>query len=242
MKTILSTFFLTFVLSLSWAQDPIVVSGTCGDADALGTYVYNGEVNSRPSYRKGDSVAACIDLLNDDACSNYDPGTVYFVEWNGTRWEWKKQDVPQAPCVWLVQLCVPKSVGEEPTETILASSTEDDSTPACTGWVAESGACVPTFSTCTITSVTETPESSDITIFPNPIVSGETLTVTLPTKGTEEVLSIKIFNQEGKLVQEQERNNDEEQITIATSLLESGVYSLQIQSSVTHYSSKLLIK
>ena len=196
-----SKFYFLALLFLSIyqvsAQDPITVSGTCSDSEALGVYNYDGDINGKPSYRKG----VLLDCTEYDEATCEAPPKTYLIKWNGSAWEWSSDF---ADCVWLVQLCVPKSVSGEDPSTILANNTGDTTVPTCTGWVATAEGCVPDITTgCESLSVIQNTFSSNIALYPNP-TNGN---ISIDLGNINSSISVRLTNLIGKVIWTKDFNN-----------------------------------
>lgn len=125
---------ITFFSTKTFGQD-ITVNSPCNIANASGPYTYSGDYNGKPSYYRG--VIDCSNYTDETTCNNGHEGQ-FFINWTGSRWEWYYSN--ENVCLWLVQLCVPKSIDEY---TLIASNTSNTNTPPCTGWIPAPNLCVP---------------------------------------------------------------------------------------------------
>ncbi len=155
-KTLLIISF--FILNLAFSQNPITVSGSCYDPNSLGIYEYNGLINGKNSYLKGQEYQGCSQITDEINCSSY--SSYFKIYWDGTNWIWKKY---LYDCIWLIEECVP-SADEQNLIVTLATNSEDTPLPPCTGW---SGDCTPSFSECTTLSLNSNTLES-FNSYPNP--------------------------------------------------------------------------
>jgi hypothetical protein len=178
---------LLFISQLTWSQDPITVTSTCGNTNAFGTYNYLGTQGELENvYRK--NLGDCSQYTSESECDDY--ALNYKVYWQNNQWNWVQ--TYDATCIWLIEECVPAAQTNYP-DVILATNPAATPTPPCTGWVVqEPGWCVPDISGCTTLS-TETFLFNSFQIYPN------------PTKGkfsinANEELNIEILDIYGKVV------------------------------------------
>lgn len=242
MKSIIYLLLANIALFQAYAQDPITVSGTCSDTAALGQYEYIEKVNGKPSYRKGPSNSFdqdCDQFTSDSECSAYIGKNTYSITWSGTEWEWSYIKYGNYnPCIWLVQLCVPKSVSgtpDDPIPIVIARNSEDTQMPPCVNWVSTNEGCIPTITTCEpITGTAVKWELGETSIYPNP-TSGNFL---INLGQVYNSGAIKISNIEGELIKEDSFSNAK---TIDLNIEEpAGIYFVNIKAEGMNVTMKLI--
>tara|TARA_R110002049_G_scaffold279949_3_gene459152 strand:- start:10256 stop:10951 length:696 start_codon:yes stop_codon:yes gene_type:complete len=162
MKIVLSIIVTILFFNQVFSQDPITISGSCSDSNALGVYNYQDTANGKPRYVKIiNEPADCSEIRNAVECTRAFT-RYYSIEWSGTDWEWKEVYGGDG-CEWSRRRCVDAvSTG---STTTLSSNTSDTSLPSCEGW---SGSCIPTFSECTTLSLINNSLEKKFAYYPNP--------------------------------------------------------------------------
>ncbi|NQY28251.1 MAG: T9SS type A sorting domain-containing protein [Flavobacteriaceae bacterium] len=202
-------FYVLLLISLSFlqvsAQDPITIGGACSTTEALGSYVYNGIVNGKNSYRLTitSGEAACNDFTTEATCGAATIAVDYDITWSGSRWEWTYVET-SLYCQWFAPagLCIPGFRLSNPNPkskkaiTLFATSSEDTTLPPCNGWVAESGGCVPVITGCEALSVIQNTFSNDIKLYPNP--TNGSITINFGNKN--ESLTVRLISIIGQVI------------------------------------------
>lgn len=198
MKKILLIIIASLFFTSVFSQNPITVSGSCTDTDALGTYNYLEMVNGKPKYVKIISAEIDCTVINDAVDCTRQSSLFYTLEWTGTNWEWKKYSGDT--CEWSRRKCNQSTTSQ--TITTLSSNSTDSPLLPCTDW---SGTCVPTFSECTTLSVINNSLDKKFTYYPNPINN----TFNIKFEAPYDSLNLTLTNVFGQVVMNKTNTNSQ---------------------------------